>query len=135
MLSAVGLVTIILSISISIVTVVLFFSNGSIPFQYVELLIIYTIPLSYTVAMFTTMIGTIWSSLTTRRAGVNSPVGLAPIFGVLPLTVVLVISEIIGTSYLTIFTGGVSAALLVVVAVTIFASNKRMVRERFISAA
>ena len=86
-LSAVGMVTIVLGVTLTVVTSLLVALNGSIPFEYVELVLIYTIPLDYSVTMFTTIIGMIWSSLTTRRAGVNSPVGLAPIFGMIPMVI------------------------------------------------
>ncbi|MGA2874864.1 MAG: hypothetical protein ABSE82_04900 [Nitrososphaerales archaeon] len=132
-LSAVGLVTIVLGISLTVVTSILAILNGSIPFQYVELVLIYTIPLSYSVTMFTTIIGMIWSSLTTRRAGVNSPVGLAPIFGMVPMIFVIIVSESVPSSYLVPLVSGVSLALVLMVIVMIAISNKKIVRERFIS--
>jgi hypothetical protein len=132
-LSGLGLVTIVLGVSLAVVTSVLAALNGSIPFQYVELVLIYTIPLSYSVTMFTTIIGMIWSSLTTRRAGVNSPVGLAPIFGMIPILFVLVLSESIPSRYLTPLVAGISLLLVLLVAVLIAVSNRKLVRERFIS--
>ena len=122
-----------LGISLTVVTSILAILNGSIPFQYVELVLIYTIPLSYSVTMFTTIIGMIWSSLTTRRAGVNSPVGLAPIFGMVPMIFVIIVSESVPSSYLVPLVGGVSLALVLLVIVMIAVSNKKIVRERFIS--
>ncbi|MGI0080406.1 MAG: hypothetical protein ACRECH_12375 [Nitrososphaerales archaeon] len=130
--SAIGLTTIALGVTIPIVTVALIVLNKSIPFEFVELVLIYTIPLSYTVTMFTTMIGMIWSSLTTRRMRVNSPVGLAPIFGIIPLLIVLVVSERIPAGNLTLVAGSAALALVFAVVLMIGVSSKKMVRERFI---
>lgn len=132
-ISAVGLVTIVLGVSIPIVTAVLLALNHTLPFQYVELILIYTVPLSYAASIFMTMIGMLWASLTTRRTGVNSPVGLAPIFGILPVMVVFLLSETIGSNYLVLLAGGFSLALILVVALMIAVANGKMVRERFIS--
>lgn len=134
-LSAIGLATIVLAVSLSISITILYALNGFIPYQFVELILIYTIPLTYAVTMFTTVLGMIWSSLTTRRAGLNSPIGLAPIFGFIPIVLVLVVSELVPSSYVILLVGGVSLLLVLIVAITIGVSNKKMVRERFISAA
>ena len=132
-LAAIGLVSLILVISVSAVSVTLIALNGFIPFEFIELLLIYTIPLSYTVTMFTTILGMIWSSLTTRRTGVNSPVGLAPVFGIIPIMAVLITAQSIGPSYLILLVGSVSIALILLVIAIIALSSKKMVRERFIS--
>jgi hypothetical protein len=132
-ISAAGLVTIVLGISVPVVTMVLFAINRSLPFQYVELILVYTIPLSYAATIFMTMVAMIWTSLTTRRTGMNSPVGIAPLFGILPVVVVLLLSETLAPAYLTLLTGGVTLALIGLVALMIAVVNKKMVRERFIS--
>ncbi len=46
----------------------------------------YTIPMAYASALFASIRGIIWSALSTRRAELNSPVGLAPLLGVAPLS-------------------------------------------------
>jgi hypothetical protein len=132
-LAAVGLASLVLVVSLSVVTAILYSLNHSIPFEFVELILIYSIPLTYAATMFTTMIGMVWSSLTTRRAGINSPVGLAPIFGIFPIIAVFILSEFIPATYVVPLVGGVALGLIVAVAVMIAVSNKKMVRERFIS--
>ncbi|MGI0091584.1 MAG: YhfC family glutamic-type intramembrane protease [Nitrososphaerales archaeon] len=132
-LSAVGMATIVLAVSLPVVTGILIALNGSVPSEFIELVLIYTIPLAYAVTMFTAIIGMVWSSLTTRRAGVNSPVGLAPVFGIVPIVIVLLVSESIPPRYLTLLVGVVALALVLLVTVLISVSSKKMVKERFIS--
>jgi hypothetical protein len=79
------------------------------------------------------MAGMIWSSLAVRRTGINSPVGVISIIGMLPLLAVLYISLAIGQRYFILFTSGVSIALIIAVVVMIRISSSRMVRERFLS--
>jgi hypothetical protein len=132
-LATVGLVSIVLGISLSAMTAILLISGKGLSFAFVETAIFYAIPISYTGAMFTSMAGMIWSSLTTRRAGVNSPVGIAPILGIFPVLAVLILSSVIGPELFVPFVSGVSLALVAVVAAMIFVSNKKMARERFLS--
>ncbi len=51
---------------------------------------LYTIPMSYASVAFTATVGMVWTSLSSPRAGMNSPIGLLPIVGVTPALVTLV---------------------------------------------
>ncbi len=134
-ISSIGLVGImlIITIPVSLITVTILLST--IPDLYFQLIFFYTIPLSIASTMFMTMVGMIWSSLSTRRAALNSPVGLAPIFGIVPNIVVLVTSEIFASQDPTIllsFVSGVSVIVIIVVFSLIAIAGKKMTRERFL---
>lgn len=131
-ISAVGLVTIVLAISVSSVIAILICSGAGVSYIFFELLIYYVIPISYTSSMFMSMAGMIWSSLATRRAGLNSPVGAAPILGMLPMLLVLFLSRA-GAGNFILVVGSVSLALVVLVGAMIGISNGKMQRERFLS--
>ena len=132
-LATVGLVSIVLVISISSTFAILFALGAPISYSFVELLIYYSIPISYTGAMFMSMAGMIWTSLATRRAGLNSPVGAAPMLGIAPILVVLILSSRVGSGNFLLLVGSVSLALIVTVGVMVGVSNRKMVRERFLS--
>ena len=132
-LATIGLASIVLVVSISGTVGILIATGGSISIGFVELVTFYVIPISYTSSMFMSMAGMIWSSLATRRAGVNSPVGLAPVLGIIPVMAVLLLSSRVGAGNFILLVGSVSVALVFIVGVMIAVSNKKMVRERFLS--
>ncbi len=134
--SSIGLAGILLAITIPVSFIAVNAIASSIPTIYFQLIFFYTIPLGIAVTMFMTMAGMIWSSLTTRRAALNSPVGLAPIVGLAPMIVILVTSEILSNqdpNILLYFVSGVSVVVIVIVFSLIAIAGKKMTRERFLS--
>ena len=106
--------------------------GSGVTVTFVELLLFYTIPLSLASAAFMCAAGMIWSALTTQMAGVNSPVGIAPILGIAPVMAVLLIASGAGGFFLYV-AGGASLLLLMGAAGMVYLGTKRMVRERFLS--
>ena len=128
------LVTLVLAASLAIVVVgLLFASPGALTPTFVELILLYTIPLSYAGALFMCMAGMIWSQLTVRRAGVNSPVGVAPMLGILPILGVLIVAVGPGSGHILAVVGGASAIMIFAVFFMASVANRNMQRERFIS--
>ena len=132
-LATVGLVSLVLVISVSSTFAILLALGAPISYSFVEILIFYSIPISYTGAMFMSMAGMIWTSLATRRSGLNSPVGAAPMLGIAPILVVLILSSKVGSGNFILLVSSASLALLAIVGVMIGVSNRKMVRERFLS--
>ncbi len=132
-LATIGLASIVLVVSIAGTVGILVATGGSISLVFIELVIFYVIPITYTSSMFMSMAGMIWSSLATRRAGVNSPVGLAPVLGIIPVMAVLLLSSRVGAGNFILLVGSVSVVLVFTVGAMIAVSNKKMVRERFLS--
>jgi hypothetical protein len=128
-----GLVSVILTISVSSSVIIQLLSHISITPSYVELIFFYVIPISYTATAFGNMAGMIWSALTRRRVGINSPVGLAPILGIIPMLIVLLLSGFVGPGAFILLVGSVSGAALLLVIVMVGIANQRMSRERFLS--
>jgi hypothetical protein len=131
--ATVGIVSIVLVVSVSAAAILLVALNGSVPYIFVQLTYSYIIPLGYAGALFGCIAGMVWSSLSTRRAGVNSPVGIAPLLGMLPVFAVLIVSQSISTDYLLILVGAVSACTVAGAALMLWVANNKMVRERFLS--
>lgn len=127
------LVTLVLAAAL-VITVVSFVLTGvQISALILELVVLYTLPLSYAAAMFMSMAGMIWSQLTARRAGVNSPVGVAPMLGVFPVLGVLVLALGAGPANVLLVAGGASVAMILAVVLMASVSGSKMDRERFIS--
>lgn len=93
----------------------------------------YTIPMAYASALFASIGGIIWSSLSTPRMGVNTPVGLAPVLGVAPPIVVLIVAEGVDKSAYYSVTLGAAAGFLGLVVLLLIASSRLMDRERYLS--
>ena len=129
-----GLVTLVLAVSLALTVAVLAFTNASaLSPVFGELVIFYTVPLSFAAAMFMSMSGMIWSQLTARRPGVNSPVGIAPLLGLAPVLVVLLLAVGPGSGHILYVVGAASIAMVLGVAAMSSVANSRMQRERFLS--
>jgi hypothetical protein len=93
----------------------------------------YTIPMGFAGALFTVTVGMLWSSLSTPRTGLNSPVGVAPVVGIAPTLLVLIIAETVPASEFYYVTVGAAALILTVVVGLLAMSARLMGRERFLS--
>ncbi|MDR0461038.1 MAG: YhfC family intramembrane metalloprotease [Nitrososphaerota archaeon] len=135
LLTTLGLVTITLGISIIGNIVLLLLMGGTMQLAMFELLLLYTIPISYASVAFMTMAGMIWSSITRRIPGVNSPIGIATLLGIGPCLVVLILSSFFTGSSFLLLVGGVTLILAVLVVAMLVVANKSMNRERLLSEA
>jgi hypothetical protein len=93
----------------------------------------YTIPMSFAGGLFISTIGMIWSSVSSPRTGMNSPVGIAPLLGVGPIVLVLIVAESAPSSEYYYITGGASAVIIAAVVLLLALSARLMGRERFLS--
>jgi hypothetical protein len=93
----------------------------------------YTVPMSYAGALFTATVGMIWSAVSSPRTGINSPVGIAPMLGIAPAILVLVVAETAPASDYYYITSGAASVILVATVVLLALSAKLMGRERFLS--
>jgi hypothetical protein len=131
--STIGIVTLVLAVSLVVTIGAIAFTGGALTVGFGELILFYTVPLSYAATMFMSMAGMIWSQLTTRVVGVNSPAGIAPLLGIAPILAVLFAAFRIGSGDVLYLAGGVSIAMIWAVVLMASFANNRMQRERFLS--
>lgn len=93
----------------------------------------YAVPVSYAGALFTSTVGMIWSAVSTPRTGINSPVGIAPLIGIGPTILVLVLAESAPASEYYYITTGAAVLILALVIGLLALSARLMGRERFLS--
>ncbi len=93
----------------------------------------YTIPMTYACSLLAATSGIIWSTLSSPRTGFNSPAGIAPMLGVAPPILVLVIAEGVDKSAYYYVTVGASVGFLLLVVALLIASSRLMGRERYLS--
>ncbi len=107
--------------------------GNSITTDLAKSLLLYSVPMTYAGAVFATVAGMVWSSLSTPRMGLNSPAGIAPLLFVAPTILVLVTAEAAPSSEYYYITGGAAAAFVVFAIAMLLASTRWMDRERYLS--
>jgi len=128
-----GIVTLVLAVSLVVTIGALFMTGSALSMGFGELILFYTIPLSFAATMFMSMAGMIWSQLTTRVAGVNSPAGIAPLLGIAPVLAVFFAATQVGSGDLLYLVSGVSIAMILAVVMMASVASRKMQRERFLS--
>ena len=107
--------------------------GGVPPWDYEVVFLAYTIPVTFASAIFATAIGCYWSSLSSPRAGINSPVGLAPLIGIAPAIFILILASVAPPDRFLYVTGGAAAGLVALVVILIALSGRLLKLERFLS--
>jgi|YelNatPaOPRAMG01_1025707.scaffolds.fasta_scaffold43000_3 hypothetical protein len=131
----------IISITVVEILIVVIILNGTVPSLFLNELLIYTIPISIIAVLIGTSIAFVSQALTKRMTFVNSPAGLAPVFGVIVTVVPLFFSifsarGVFGSvdfNQLYLILGGYVAGTLLLLLLIFFFTNFRMVRERLLS--
>ncbi|MCI4320205.1 MAG: hypothetical protein L3K23_08780 [Thermoplasmata archaeon] len=98
-----------------------------------ESLAFYTVPMGFAGALFTSTVGMIWSSVSTPRTGINSPIGIAPMVGITPGILVLIVAEALPHGQFYYFTAGAAGVIIAAVALLLALSARLMGRDRFLS--
>ncbi len=97
-------------------------------------LALYAIPESYACTALMAIVGAFWTSFSSPRAGLNSPVGFAPAFGILPQIVTLILSGVFSAYLYDVLFGNVAVVVVIVLAL-LSLTNRLMPRERLLSPA
>ena len=102
---------------------------------------VYAVPMAFGCAAFASTAGVYWTTLSSPRQGINSPIGLIPFIGILPaLATIFAITAITLTGPLStttlLLTLGTAIGLVAIVVIVLLASMGRLLRrERLLSPA
>lgn len=135
------LVSVVLGVALTATIGVNVAQHGGLPVGFYELVLVYTLPMSYSSVAFATVLGIYWTSLSSPRAGMNSPIGLIPFLGILPSVAVLgglIVTGVLGIATpeaLLVLTGTAVGTLVVVVIILVSQVDRLLRRERLLSAA
>ncbi len=99
-----------------------------------EALLAYTLPMSYLTVTLMTVLGVFWTSLASPRSGMNSPLGVLPLIGVVPPTVVLVLVEALRAYAVPVLLGSELVLALLVLGL-LFRTDRLMPPVRLLSSA
>lgn len=133
LLVTLALTTIVLGGSLAVGMTGYFAAGNTLSTDLENAILGYTIPMAYASALFASISGIVWSALSTPRMGLNTPLGLAPILGVAPPILVLIVAEGVDKSAYYDVTVGASVGFLALVALLLIASSRLMDRERYLS--
>ncbi|MGC2288537.1 MAG: hypothetical protein WA688_01590 [Thermoplasmata archaeon] len=133
LLSTVAMATIILALALSVGLGAAVADGVVLNETLAKSLAFYTVPMSFAGGLFITTVGMIWASVSSPRTGINSPVGIAPMLGIAPIILVLIVAESAPKSEYYYITGGAAAAIIVAVVLLLALSARLMGRERFLS--
>ncbi|HTT35012.1 MAG TPA: hypothetical protein VMH78_03995 [Thermoplasmata archaeon] len=139
-LNVVGATIVLVSIvlaSSTVAGIAAFVATGhAVTVSLVAALAIYTVPMSYASASFAATAGIFWTSLSSPREGMNSPIGLIPVVGVAPplLTLVAVsVADVTGAVPILATMGLAVGIVVAIVAVLLAFMSRLMHRERLLS--
>lgn len=127
-------VTIILAIGVGAGTTTYLLSGYALNLPFAEVLLVYTFPMSYATVTMMTVVGVFWTSLSSPRTGMNSPLGVLPLIGVSPTAAALILALTIPSHAATIVLG-VELAVVVVVLSLIARTDRLMPPDRLLSSA
>jgi hypothetical protein len=107
--------------------------SGAPSAAFLESIAFYSVPMTFACSLFAAMTAMVWSAVSSPRAGMNSPVGFAPMLGIAPVIFVLIAAESVPRADYFYVTTGAALAVLLIVASIALASGRLMNRERFLS--
>jgi hypothetical protein len=141
LLTTLVLVSIIVGIGVS-VSVGVYFAEGNAATSKLAISLgVYAVPMTFACAAFASTVGVYWTTLSSPRMGINSPVGLIPFIGILPALVtlfVIVVASISGPlsiNSLFLILGSAMGLVTALVLVLLVGMGRFLRRERFLSPA
>jgi len=102
---------------------------------------VYAVPMTFACAAFASTVGVYWTTLSSPRQGINSPIGLIPFIGILPaLATIFVVSAAaisgpLSTATLLLILGSAMGLVAVFVVALLVSMGRFLRRERFLSPA
>ncbi len=141
MLASLVLVTVVVAVGLGVGLGVYLAAGNSISLSLAESLGFYAVPMSYASAAFCATLGMFWTSLSSPAQGLSSPVGLAPLIGMVPPLVtvgvigVLAATGLVTGSGLDLVALAAIGVVVIVVVVLLSLTGRLLARERLLSPA
>lgn len=133
--AAITLVALVDGLTLAVALAVRLTLGLAVPLAFVETLLGYSLPMSFGATALVTAAGMYWTSLSSPRTGMNSPLGLLPMLGVAPGGLALLAAEGAGPGYRTYVLIGAVVVVVVLAFVLLLLESRLMPRERLLSPA
>lgn len=119
LLASLGLASVLLGGSVSVALAVRLGSGHPVSTEFFQLVVAYTLPMSFASTAFAATVGMYWTSLSSPRSGMSSPIGLAPFLGIGPPVITLVLVGLISATTATPFFAVAGSAVLLLTALVV----------------
>ncbi len=140
LLASLAIVTVLLAVALAVGLGFHVARGNGIPGNLVEGLVLYTVPMSFSTVAFATTVGIYWTAISSPRAGLTSPAGIAPFIGILPPVATLASLVVIGVTEGTVTSSqflivyGLAIGLTTITVVLLLGLSGRLLRrERLLS--
>jgi len=134
-------VAIVVGFGVSI-SLAVYFAEGNVATSKLAISVgVYAVPMAFACAAFAATVGVYWTTLSSPRQGINSPIGLIPFIGILPALVTLFVIVILAVSgplaidTLLLVLGSAIGLVALLVLILLVSMGKLLRRERFLSPA
>ncbi len=107
----------------------------AIPIAFTAAILGYSLPMSFGGSALTAAAGMFWTSLSSPRQGMNSPLGLLPLLGVAPGGLGFILAEAAGPADQAYVEVGAVSIVIVLALVLLSLESRLMPRERLLSPA
>jgi len=141
LLTTLVLVSIVVGLGVT-VSLGVYFAKGFSVTSDLEIAVgLYAVPMAFSCAAFASTVGVYWTTLSSPRQGINSPIGLIPFIGILPALVTLFVivtmsrSGPLSTDTLLLVLGSAMGLVAILVIVLLVSMGRLLRRERFLSPA
>jgi hypothetical protein len=134
LIACLALSTIVLGVSLGVGLGLFLAAGHTISVQLVEVLGLYSLPMSYASVAFAATVGIFWTALSSPRSGMTSSVGLVPILGIAPSIITLGVIGVAGGFSLYIADGAVLLLAAFVISLLLLI-DRLMPLERLLSQA
>jgi len=141
LLTTLVLVSIVVGIGVSVSLGVYFAEGQTVTSTLVISVGVYAVPMAFACAAFASTVGVYWTTLSSPRQGINSPVGIIPFIGILPALVTLfaivavTLSGPLSATTLLLILGSAMGLVAIFVIVLLVSLGRLLRRERFLSPA
>jgi len=141
LLTTLILVSIVVGVGVSVSLGVYLAEGNAVTSKLVISVGVYAVPMALACAAFAATVGVYWTTLSSPRQGINSPIGLIPFIGILPSLVTLFVivalaaSGPISNDTLLLVLGSAIGLVALVVVVLLASMGRLLRRERFLSPA
>ncbi len=131
--ATVVLVAVVLAVSIGVTVAATAAGGGGVTEVLVLGIALYTVPMSIGAAALAVTIGMYWTSLSSPREGMSSPIGLVPIVGIAPPIIALIAAEAAHGISPFLVPAACVVGVLLLLAILLSGLDRWLARERLLS--
>jgi hypothetical protein len=132
-LTTLAIMAILVTVNVSVAILAIYFYIGSIPSFFNDILLVYSIPITFISALISVLAMLTWSSLSKSYPGINSPGGIGTILGIVPILGFLFISFEIGVSHLLVVSALYVTGIALIFIFFFMIAVRKMANERMIA--